>query len=73
MFYIFSEDGGAIKPFESKQSYSPFNIYTLVKHNGDWINFPQLQDMAGQKGERTIWNNQGVMNFDELYNMNKQY
>ncbi len=36
MFYIFSEDGGAIKPFESKQSYSPFNIYTLVKHNGDW-------------------------------------
>ena len=36
MFYIFSEDGGAIKPFESKQSYSPFNIYTLVKHNGNW-------------------------------------
>lgn len=36
MFYIFSEDGASIEPFQSKQSYSPFNIYTLIKHSGDW-------------------------------------
>ena len=36
MFYIFSEDGSSIEPFSSKQSYSPFNIYTLVNHQGDW-------------------------------------
>lgn len=36
MFFIFSEDGAAITPFVSKQSYSPFNIYTLIRHGGDW-------------------------------------
>ena len=35
MFYIFTEDQ-TIKPFESKQAYSPFNIYTLIKYDGDW-------------------------------------
>jgi hypothetical protein len=35
MFYIFSQDG-SIAPFEALKSYSPFNIYTLIKHDGDW-------------------------------------
>jgi hypothetical protein len=35
MFYIFSEDLSC-KPFEAKQAYSPFNIFTLAKHDGDW-------------------------------------
>jgi hypothetical protein len=36
MFYIFSEDGSSIHPFKAKQSYSPFNIYTLIKHDNNW-------------------------------------
>jgi hypothetical protein len=35
MFYIFSEDLNC-KPFQAKQAYSPFNILTLVKYDGDW-------------------------------------
>ncbi len=35
MFYIFSEDGNC-KPFQSKTGYSPFNILTLIKYDGDW-------------------------------------
>jgi hypothetical protein len=35
MFYIFSEDLSC-KPFVAKQAYSPFNIYTELKHDGDW-------------------------------------
>jgi hypothetical protein len=35
MFYVFSEDQNTI-PFQSKQAYSPFNILTLVKYDGDW-------------------------------------
>jgi hypothetical protein len=35
MFYIFSEDLNCM-PFESKQAYSPFNILTKIKYDGDW-------------------------------------
>lgn len=35
MFYIFSEDL-ACHPFLSKQAYSPFNILTELKYEGDW-------------------------------------
>lgn len=35
MFYIFSQDG-SISPFEALKSYSPFNIYTIIKCDGDW-------------------------------------
>jgi hypothetical protein len=35
MFYIFSEDANC-RPFNSKEAYSPFNIYTLLKHDTDW-------------------------------------
>jgi hypothetical protein len=35
MFYVFSEDGNC-KPFEAHTAYSPFNIYTILKHEGDW-------------------------------------
>ncbi len=35
MFYIFSEDLNC-KPFIAKQAYSPFNILTELKYDGDW-------------------------------------
>ena len=35
MFYIFSEDLSC-KPFSAKQAYSPFNILTELKYDGDW-------------------------------------
>jgi len=35
MFYVFSQDG-ACKPFEAGKAYSPFNILTLLKFDGDW-------------------------------------
>jgi hypothetical protein len=35
MFYIFSEDLNC-KPFSAKQAYSPFNILTELKYDGDW-------------------------------------
>ena len=35
MFYIFSEDANC-KPFQAKQAYSPFNILTELKFEGDW-------------------------------------
>jgi len=35
MFYIFSEDLNC-KPFNAKQAYSPFNILTELKYDGDW-------------------------------------
>lgn len=33
MFYVFSENA---EPFLGKTAYSPFNIYTILKFNGDW-------------------------------------
>ncbi len=33
MFYCFS---ASAYPFERNKAYSPFNIYTLLKFNGDW-------------------------------------
>lgn len=33
MFYVFSENA---QPFESRKAYNPFQIYTLLKFNGDW-------------------------------------
>jgi hypothetical protein len=35
MFYVFSEDASC-EPFVSGQAYSPFNIFTELKHSGDW-------------------------------------
>jgi hypothetical protein len=35
MFYIFSEDL-ACQPFAPKQAYSPFNILTELKYDGNW-------------------------------------
>jgi hypothetical protein len=35
MFYIFSEDLSC-QPFAAKQAYSPFNILTELKYDGDW-------------------------------------
>lgn len=35
MFYIFSEDA-VCRPFNAKQAYSPFNILTELKYDGDW-------------------------------------
>ena len=35
MFYIFSEDLSC-QPFVSRQAYSPFNIFTELKYDGDW-------------------------------------
>jgi len=35
MFYIFSEDLNC-KPFHARQAYSPFNILTELKYDGDW-------------------------------------
>lgn len=35
MFYIFSEDLNC-KPFKARQAYSPFNILTELKYDGDW-------------------------------------
>lgn len=33
MFYCFT---GSAPPFEQNKAYSPFNIYTILKFNGDW-------------------------------------
>jgi hypothetical protein len=33
MFYNFSKSA---KPFDAETAYSPFNIYTILKHGGDW-------------------------------------
>ena len=35
MFYIFSEDASC-RPFNARQAYSPFNILTELKYDGDW-------------------------------------
>lgn len=35
MFYVFSEDA-ICHPFVAGQGYSPFNIYTFLKCDGDW-------------------------------------
>jgi len=35
MFYIFSEDLSC-QPFTARQAYSPFNILTELKYDGDW-------------------------------------
>ena len=35
MFYVFSEDASC-EPFQSGHAYSPFNIFTLLKYDGDW-------------------------------------
>lgn len=35
MFYVFSEDLSC-EPFKSKQAYSPFNILTELKYDGNW-------------------------------------
>lgn len=33
MFFVFSENAN---PFKAKTAYNPFQIYTLLKFNGDW-------------------------------------
>lgn len=33
MFYVFTDNA---HPFEKNTAYSPFNIYTILKFNGDW-------------------------------------
>lgn len=33
MFYVFSDNA---QPFEKNTAYSPFNIYTILKFDGDW-------------------------------------
>ena len=35
MFYIFSQDGACL-PFLSNRAYSPFNILSILKYDGDW-------------------------------------
>jgi hypothetical protein len=35
MFFIFTQDDG-VAPFDPMKGYSPFNILTLLKYEGDW-------------------------------------
>jgi len=36
MWYVFSTEGESIAPFESHVGYSPFQVLTLLRYNGDW-------------------------------------
>jgi hypothetical protein len=36
MLYIFSTAADGIEPFEPLTAYSPFQIYTLLNHDGNW-------------------------------------
>jgi hypothetical protein len=33
MFYVFTKKA---EPFEEQRAYSPFQIFTIIEHNGDW-------------------------------------
>jgi hypothetical protein len=62
MFYIFSEDANC-KPFQAKQAYSPFNILTELKYEGDWKRAKQdLRERFNMVDNEEFWsrNEKGV-------------
>lgn len=55
MFYIFSEDQ-TITPFQAKQAYSPFNIFTIIKCEGDWKRAKdKLRERFNMVDNDTFW------------------
>ena len=55
MFYIFSEDLNCM-PFQAKQAYSPFNILTLSKFDGDWKRAKDhLRERFNMVDNETFW------------------
>jgi hypothetical protein len=50
VFYVFSTNA---HPFESEKAYSPFSVYTLLEHNGDYSKAAQALADKGY-GEKNI-------------------
>ncbi|OHB48323.1 MAG: hypothetical protein A2Y10_02545 [Planctomycetes bacterium GWF2_41_51] len=50
VFYVFSTNA---HPFESEKAYSPFSVYTLLEHNGDYSKAAQTLATKGF-GEKNI-------------------
>jgi hypothetical protein len=50
VFYVFSTNA---HPFESEKAYSPFSVYTLLEHNGDYSRAAQTLAAKGF-GEKNI-------------------
>ena len=50
VFYVFSTNA---HPFESEKAYSPFSVYTLLEHNGDYGRAAQALSAKGF-GEKNI-------------------
>ncbi|MFA5291920.1 MAG: bifunctional DNA primase/polymerase [Phycisphaerae bacterium] len=50
VFYVFSTNA---HPFESEKAYSPFSVYTLLEHNGDYSKAAQALAAKGY-GEKNI-------------------
>jgi hypothetical protein len=82
LFYIFTSDEESIKPFETNGRYSPFNIFTLLKHNGDWKKSKdELKKRFGMENNDIFWsasqdgrlslNNYRFKNFLQSYQLFK--
>ncbi|HBG25944.1 MAG: hypothetical protein A2Y10_19330 [Planctomycetes bacterium GWF2_41_51] len=50
VFYVFSTNA---HPFESEKAYSPFSVYTLLEHNGDYSRAAQALSTKGY-GDKNI-------------------
>lgn len=48
VFYVFSANAA---PFEPNRAYSPFSVYTLLNHGGDWAQAASSLRLSGYGGD----------------------
>lgn len=51
VFYVFSANAA---PFEPNRAYSPFSVYTLLNHGGDWAQAASSLRLSGYGGDSLL-------------------
>jgi hypothetical protein len=51
IFYVFSANAA---PFEPNRAYSPFSVYTLLNHGGDWAQAASSLRLSGYGGDSLL-------------------
>ncbi|MCC7350198.1 MAG: DUF3987 domain-containing protein [Phycisphaerales bacterium] len=57
VFYVFSANAA---PFEPNRAYSPFSVYTLLNHGGDWAQAAGSLRLSGYGGDSLANNAHGA-------------
>ena len=57
VFYVFSANAA---PFEPNRAYSPFSVYTLLNHGGDWAQAASSLRLSGYGGDSLADNAHGA-------------